>query len=89
MPSTGLIDVICDTRRHVGWHRAGLPEPAQKYGTDLFGCDGLAPLDQICDLGIVLVLRSAQTHESDRVLTVHDCAHSKEVGGRFHENIMH
>jgi hypothetical protein len=66
MPSTSLIDVICDTRRHVGWHRAGLPEPAQEYGTDLFGCHGLAPLDQICNLGIVLVLGSAQTHESDR-----------------------
>jgi hypothetical protein len=89
MPSTSLIDAICYSRCHAGWHRTRPPEPAQKYGSDLFRCHGLAPLDQICDLGIVLVLRSAQVYESDWILTVHDCAHSKEVGGRLHENIMH
>ena len=36
------------------------PEPAQKYGTDLFRCHGLASPGQICDLGIVFVLSGGQ-----------------------------
>ena len=61
----------------------------QKYGSDLFGCHSPAPLDQIFDLGIVLVLRGARAQEPDRVLTVHNLAYSKEACGQCHEYIMH
>jgi hypothetical protein len=58
MPGTGLVDAIRHTRRHVRRYHSRLAGPAQKDGTDLFRRHSLAPLDQTCDLGIVLVLRS-------------------------------
>jgi len=58
MLGMGLVDAVRDTRRHVGRHHTRFAESAQKYGTDLFRFHGLAPLDQVSDLGIVIVLRS-------------------------------
>jgi len=65
------------------------PGPAQKYSAHLFRCHSLVQLDQISDLGVVLVLRGSCVQEPDRILTVHDRAHSKEERGQVHQHIMH